>query len=91
MVGGHKVLDACAFVGQTRRGGTASVDTADRPQGSKREKLKEESAPFKLSSAASREFNFFPQQRFIHIYTSPNTDRKGWSKKNLGIAEVNYM
>lgn len=52
-------------------------------------KLKEESAPFKLSSAAWN--SIFSQQRFIHIYTSPNTDRKVVEKKNLGIAEVNYM
>lgn len=32
----------------------------------------------------------FSQQRFIHIYTCPNTDRKVL-EKNLGIAEVNYM
>lgn len=34
--------------------------------------------------------SIFSQQRFIHIYTSPNTDRKA-VEKNLGIAEVNYM
>lgn len=69
---GHKAVHACVFVGPAQ-GAPPSVSIVSL-LGEQGNKLREESAPFKLSTTAGN--SIFSQQRFIHIYTSPNADRK---------------